>query len=143
MVSILVSLVCAGLVLFAQVAWAGEKLVYAVVYKGSNYAAVRTEIISLDPETAEKQLVFSDEKTSIVLVQNRYVFHFPVVGGASCLPMPPSGAGLFPFPATPQSTNYPPTAPTSSGGSALYWELNPSEISSSTPPVHASAISTG
>lgn len=81
MMSLLVSLACAGLVLFAQGAWAAEKLVYAVAHKGSGYTVVKTEILSVDPETAEKRLIFSDNTTSIVVIQNPYVFHFPVVGG--------------------------------------------------------------
>jgi len=98
MISILISLVCAGLVLLTQVAWAGEKLVYAVVYKGVNYAAVKTEILSVDLETAEKQLVFSDEKTSIVLVQNLYAFHFPVVGGGKLFAHAAERGRSVPFP---------------------------------------------
>jgi len=98
MISILGSLVCAGLVLFAQAAWAGEKLVYAVVYKGSSYAAAKTEILSVDPETAEKQLLFSDEKTSIVLLQNLYVFHFPVVGGGKLFAHASERGKSVPFP---------------------------------------------
>jgi hypothetical protein len=81
MISMLLTLVCATFVALTQGAWAGEELVYAVVYKGSGYIAVRTEIVSIDLETAEKRLVFSDEKTSIVLLQHLYVFHFPVAGG--------------------------------------------------------------
>jgi hypothetical protein len=80
-ISVLVSMACAVLVLPARGAWADEKLFYAVVYKGSNYTAIKTEIFSLDPETAEKRVVFSDETTSVFLIQNLYVFHFPVVGG--------------------------------------------------------------
>ncbi len=98
MISILGSLVCAGLVLFGQVAWAGETLVYAVVYKGSSYAAAKTEIFSVDPETAEKQRVFSDEKTSIVLLQSLYVFHFPVVGGGKLFAHAAERGKSVPFP---------------------------------------------
>jgi len=63
--------------------WAGEQLVYAVVYKDTDYQASRTEVFSINPETAERQLIFSDEKTPILLLQHLYVFHFPVVGGRS------------------------------------------------------------
>ncbi len=98
MISILTSLACAGLVFFAHVAWAGEKLAYAIVYKGSNYAAVKTEILSVDPETDEKQFVFSDEKTSIVLVQNLYVFHFPVMGGGKLFAHAAERGRSVPFP---------------------------------------------
>ncbi len=80
-ISVLLGLVCAGLAAFTPGAWAGEKLIYAVVYKGSDFLAVKTEIRSIDPETGEKRLIFSDEKTSIILLQHLYVFHFPVVGG--------------------------------------------------------------
>jgi hypothetical protein len=79
-ISILVSLACACLIAFTHAAWGGERLVYAIVYKGSDYAAIKTEIFSVDPETSDKRPVFSDEKTSIVLLQNLYVFHFPVAG---------------------------------------------------------------
>jgi hypothetical protein len=81
MISVMLSLVCAALVAFSQGAWAGEKLLYAVIYKASDYTAVKTDIFSVDVETGEKRLVFSDEKAPIVLKQHLYVFHFPVAGG--------------------------------------------------------------
>ncbi|MFZ1946800.1 MAG: hypothetical protein WAW06_04580 [bacterium] len=64
-----------------QRAAAGEKLVYAVCHKASDYTAARPEIFSIDPETGEKQLVFSDRHSTIVLTQHLYVFHFPAAGG--------------------------------------------------------------
>lgn len=82
MISILLTIVCAALMALFQEAWAGEKLLYAVIYKGSDYTAAKTDIFSVDVETDEKKLVFSDEKTPIVLRQNLYVFHFPAVGGS-------------------------------------------------------------
>jgi hypothetical protein len=98
MLSILLSLVCAGLLAFAPGAWAGERLIYAVVYKGAGYTAVKTEMFSIDPETAEKRLLFSDEKASIVLLQRLYVFHFPVVGGRKLFAHAAERGSPVPFP---------------------------------------------
>jgi hypothetical protein len=98
MISILLSLVCAASVVFAHGAWAGEKLAYAVVYKGSNYTGIKTEILSIDPETAEKRLIFSDKKTSILLLQRLYVFHFPVVGGRKLFAHAVNRGESIPFP---------------------------------------------
>jgi hypothetical protein len=98
MLSMLLSLVCAGLLAFAPGAWAGERLIYAVVYKGAGYTAVKTEMFSIDPETAEKRLLFSDEKTSIVLLQRLYVFHFPVVGGRKLFAHAAERGSPVPFP---------------------------------------------
>jgi hypothetical protein len=77
----LVRLVAAGLVALAVPAWAGEKLVYAVVHKGADYRAVRTDLFAVHPETAKSQIIFSDEKTSIVLLARLYAVHFPVARG--------------------------------------------------------------
>jgi hypothetical protein len=78
--------------------WAGEKLVYAISYKGSDYTAVKTEIIAIDPETAEKYVIFSDEKASIVLVEKLYVFHFPVVAGGKLFAHAAERGKTVPFP---------------------------------------------
>lgn len=98
MISMLLRLVCVGFVALAHGAWAGEKLVYAVVYKGSGYIAAKTEIFSINPETAEKRLVFSDEKTPIVLLQHLYVFHFPVAGGRKLFAHAAQRDKYIPFP---------------------------------------------
>lgn len=97
-ITLLVSLAYAVLLWFAPGAWADERLVYAVAYKGSHYAAIRTEIFSIDPETAEKRFVFSDEKTAIVLIQRLYVFHFPVVGGGKLFAHAAERGRSVPFP---------------------------------------------
>ncbi len=81
MMTMVLRLICIVFIVFAQRAWAGEELVYAVVHKGADYLAVKTEIHAIDLETAERQLVFSDENSPITLVQRLYVFHFPVAGG--------------------------------------------------------------
>jgi hypothetical protein len=82
LIAVLQALLFAGLCTPAPgSAAAGEKLVYAVCYKASDYTAARTEIFSIDPETAEKRLLFTDENSPIVLVQHLYVFRFPAVGG--------------------------------------------------------------
>jgi len=98
MISIMIALACAALLAFTQAAEAGEKLVYAVVYKGSSYAASKTEIITLDPETAEKQLIFDDGKTPIALIQHLYVFHFPVAGGGKLFAHAADRGKSLPFP---------------------------------------------
>jgi hypothetical protein len=98
MISILLSIVCAALMAFYQEAWAGEKLLYAVIYKGSGYTAAKTDIYSVDVETGEKRPVFSDEKTPIVLRQHLYVFHFPVVGGCKLFSHAIDRSGQAPFP---------------------------------------------
>jgi hypothetical protein len=74
-------LILVGLLALTAPAWGGEKLVCVVVHKGTDYRAAKTEIITVDPESAEKQIVFSDEDAAIVLLQRLYVFHFPAVGG--------------------------------------------------------------
>ena len=83
MMRLLVNLTCAALVLFAQAVWGAEKLVYSVGYKNSGYGytVVKTEIFSVDPETGERQIIFSDDMTPIAVIQIPFVFHFPVVGG--------------------------------------------------------------
>ena len=81
MIPILLMLLGVLLMPSAHGAIAGENLTYAVAYKGPDYSAVKTNIFSVDPQTAAKRLVFSDEKTSVVLRQKLYGFHFPVVGG--------------------------------------------------------------
>ena len=60
---------------------AKERLVYAIVHKGAGYEAGHTEIYSLDLDSGERRLLFTDEGSPIVLLQRLYVFHFPVVGG--------------------------------------------------------------
>ena len=98
MISIMLSLACAALLAFTPAAEAGEKLVYAVVYKSSSYAASKTEILAIDPETAEKRLAFEDEKTPIVLIQHLYVFHFPVAGGGKLFAHAFDRGQSLPFP---------------------------------------------
>jgi len=98
MISLLLSLLCAAVLAIYQQAWAGEKLLYAVIYKGSGYTAVKTDIFSLDVETGEKSPVFSDQKTPIVLKQHLYVFHFPVVGGRKLFAHAIDRGGQAPFP---------------------------------------------
>jgi len=85
MMNMVLRLICIGISVIAQQVWASEELVYAVVHKGADYLAVKTEIHAIDPETAERRLVFSDENTPIILVQRLYVFHFPVAGGNKLL----------------------------------------------------------
>lgn len=79
----LAGLLCAASLLSFRPAPAagGERLVYAVVHKGVSYEAAYTEIFSLDPVSGRRRLLFSDERSPIVLLQRLYVFHFPVVGG--------------------------------------------------------------
>ena len=60
---------------------ARERLVYAVVHKGAAFEADHTEIYSLDLDSGEQRLLFTDKKSPIVLLQRLYVFHFPVAGG--------------------------------------------------------------
>lgn len=98
MISKLARLIFVGLILYAQGAWAGEKLVYAISYKGSDYTAVKTEILTIDPETGEKHVIFSDEKASIVLVEMLYVFHFPVVGGGKLFAHAAERGKAVPYP---------------------------------------------
>lgn len=81
-----------------QEAWAGEKLLCAAIYKGSDYTAAKTDIFSVDLETGEKRIVFSDEKTPIALRQHLYVFHFPVVGGRKLFAHAIERGGQAPFP---------------------------------------------
>jgi len=83
MMRLIVSLTCGALVLFAQVVWGAERLVYSVGYKnsGHGYTVVKTEVFSIDPATREKQIIFSDDMTPITVIQIPFVFHFPVVGG--------------------------------------------------------------
>jgi len=96
--SLLTGLICTALVLFAQGSWAAEKPAYAIVYKGSGYKAVKTEIFTIDLETAEKRVIFSDETTSIVIIQNLYVFHFPVTGGGRLFAHCAERGKMVPFP---------------------------------------------
>lgn len=98
MISIVLGLLYIGLLVLPHGAWAGEKLAYAIVYKGSDYTGVKTDILSIDPETDEKRLVFSDEKTSIVLLQHLYVFHFPVVAGCKLFAHAADRGKSVPFP---------------------------------------------
>jgi hypothetical protein len=77
-------------ILFAILAFCGpakaeEKLVYAVVYKASDYTAIRTDIFSMDPKTGDRKLVFSDDKAAIILSQQLYNFDYPLLGGNKIL----------------------------------------------------------
>lgn len=81
MKSVLLSLACAGGLLLAHEAWAAERLVYAIVHKGPDFSAAKTEIAAVDPVSARKQTLFLDEKAAILLPQHLYVLHFPVAGG--------------------------------------------------------------
>jgi hypothetical protein len=67
---------------WASPARAGEELVCAVVHKGADYTAARTDLLSIDPDSGERRILFSDEGLPIVLQQRLYAFHFPVVGGS-------------------------------------------------------------
>jgi hypothetical protein len=82
----------------ASPARAGEKLVYAVVHKGTDYSAAKTDVVSIDPESGEKRTVFSDEGSPIVLLQRLYVFHFPVAGGSRLFAHAAARGGALPFP---------------------------------------------
>ncbi|MFC1896856.1 hypothetical protein ACFL0Q_09435 [Thermodesulfobacteriota bacterium] len=98
-VSILLGLVaCAGMVSFAREARAGERLAYAVVSKASDFTAAKTEIFCIDPDTSEKELLFSDANTSIILLQRLYVFHFPVAGGGRLFAHAAHRSAFVPFP---------------------------------------------
>jgi hypothetical protein len=98
MISILVRLTFVFLILCAQGALAGERLVCAISYKGADYTAAKTEILAVDPETGERHIVFSDEKAPIVLVERLYVFHFPVVGGGRLFAHAAERGKTVPFP---------------------------------------------
>lgn len=74
-------LICTGWLLMAGRARAGERLVYAVVHKGQDFLAARTEIYSIDLQTARSSKIFSDEKTPIILSQYLYSPDFPLSGG--------------------------------------------------------------
>lgn len=78
---ILLSLACAAWMVIPRGAWAEGRLLYVEIHKGSDFSAAKTNVFSLDIETGEKRLIFSDEKVPIVIPQHLYVFHFPVVGG--------------------------------------------------------------
>ena len=95
---VLCRLIVAGLAVLAAPAWSSEELIYAVVYKGSDYRASKAEILSIDPGSAEKQLVFSDENTPIILLQRLYVFHFPVAGGRNLFAHATQRGESVPFP---------------------------------------------
>jgi len=77
----LLGMLMMGLVALTMPVHGAERLVYAVVHKSSDHSPMKTDVFSIDPESAEKRVVFSDESTSILLLQRLYVFHFPVVGG--------------------------------------------------------------
>lgn len=95
----LVCLLGFAFIALAPGAEAGEKLVYSIVHKGSDYTAAKTEIFAVDPETREERLVFSDEATSIVLTQSLYVFHFPVAAGGKLFARAAGRRGALPAPA--------------------------------------------
>jgi hypothetical protein len=60
---------------------ASERLVYAVASKGQAFVAEKTEIFSVDLDTGQRTLLFSDEHTSIRLIEQLYVFHWPLFAG--------------------------------------------------------------
>jgi hypothetical protein len=95
---VLFRLIVAGLAVLATPAWGSEELIYAVVHKASDYRASKTEIFSIDPRSAERQLVFSDEKTQVMLLQRLYVFHFPVAGGRKLFAHAAQRGTSVPFP---------------------------------------------
>jgi len=70
-----------GPVLTHTTAFAGERLVYAVATKGQTFVAEKTEIDSVDLDSGERTLLFSDEHASIRIIEQLYVFHWPVMAG--------------------------------------------------------------
>src|SRR5512147_341517 len=60
---------------------AGGRLVYAVASKGQSFQAEKTEIFSVDLDSGERTLLFSDEHASIRIIEQLYVFHWPVIAG--------------------------------------------------------------
>jgi hypothetical protein len=96
--SLVVAIVATGLVCFSADGWAGEKLVYAVAHKGSDYQVEKTELFSVDPESGRWQLVFTDEDSPIVLLERLYVFHFPVAGGGRVFAHAARRGESVPFP---------------------------------------------
>ena len=71
MEKVLLAILC--LILFSPDLWAGEKLLYAIRYESlQRYPdIVNTKIYSLDSERRESRLIFSDEKTGVMLLPKR------------------------------------------------------------------------
>lgn len=67
MKKILFKLTCVGLFLMVAGAEAGEKLVYTVMYKGEDFGMIKGEVFTIDPETGQTELIFSDDGTPIML----------------------------------------------------------------------------
>ncbi|MDH5298159.1 MAG: hypothetical protein OEV91_04000 [Desulfobulbaceae bacterium] len=65
----------------AAPAWAGEQLVFALVHKGADFTAGRTELLAVDAASGKRHRLFDDQGLSLRLPQHLYVFHFPVAGG--------------------------------------------------------------
>jgi hypothetical protein len=60
---------------------AGDWLVYAVTSKGQAFMAEKTEIFAVDPDSGKRAPIFSDEHAPIRIVEQLYVFHWPVIAG--------------------------------------------------------------
>jgi hypothetical protein len=75
-----------------------EQLIYCVIQKGSSYVAENTDIYAVNPDNAMTRILFSDEGSPIVLRQQLYVFHFPVMGGNKLFAHAAARGTLVPFP---------------------------------------------